>query len=102
VGEARASVVRRLSRFLGCEVVTESGESLGRCFDVRAERTDRTLEVKGLVVGTRGLLERFGIGSSSGERARHHKRWSRDLVSWSAVVRIERERIVVRDGTEPR
>jgi hypothetical protein len=94
--------MRRLSRFLDVEVVTESGESLGRCFDLRGERTPRTLKVTGLVVGKRGFLERYGIGSPYGEAKRHHKVWRRDLVPWSAVVRLERDRIVVEDGTRPR
>ena len=48
--------------------------------------------IEALVVGRRGLLEHFGIGG-----ARQHQR---DTVPWEAVVRIEGERIVVRDGTE--
>jgi sporulation protein YlmC with PRC-barrel domain len=91
--------VRRLSRFLDAQVVTESGEKLGRCFDVRGEKTESTLKVTGLVVGKRGFLERLGIGSSRGEAKRHHKVWERDTVPWSAVVRLERDRIVVKDGT---
>jgi sporulation protein YlmC with PRC-barrel domain len=94
--------VRRLSQFLDVEVVTESGESLGRCFDVRGERTPRTLKVAGLVVGKRGFLERYGIGGSSGEAKRHHKVWRRDMVPWDAVVRLEEQRIVVKDGTRLR
>jgi sporulation protein YlmC with PRC-barrel domain len=91
--------MRRLSDFLERIVVTESGEKLGRCFDLRGERTPRGLEVTGLVVGKRGFLERLGIGSSRGEAKRHHKVWDRDMVPWSAVVRLERDRIVVKDGT---
>ena len=94
--------MRRLSRFLDTKVVTESGEQLGRCFDVRGERTESTLKVTGLVVGKRGFLERLGIGSSRGEAKRHHKVWEHDTVPWKAVVRLERDRIVVKDGTTPR
>jgi sporulation protein YlmC with PRC-barrel domain len=93
--------VRRLTALLGREVVTESGEKLGRCFDLRAERSASKLEVTGLVVGAEGLLERLGIGPSRGEAKRHHKTWRHDAVPWEAVVRIEGKRIVVKDGTEP-
>ena len=94
--------MRRLSDLLDRAVVTESGEKLGRCFDVRAERKGSKLEVTGLVVGTRGFLERFGIGSSRGEAKRHHKVWAQDAVPWKAVVRLESDHIVVEDGTELR
>lgn len=94
--------MRRLSRLLGREVVTESGESLGRAFDVRGKRTAARLEVTGLVVGRRGFLERLGIGSSRGEAKRHHKVWDRDMVPWARVVRLEERRIVVEDETTPR
>jgi sporulation protein YlmC with PRC-barrel domain len=94
--------MRRLSRLLNQDVVTESGERLGRCFDIRAERTARTLTIKGLVVGERGFLERYGVGPSRGEAKRHHKVWDRDVVPWTAVVRLERKRIVVKEGTRLR
>jgi sporulation protein YlmC with PRC-barrel domain len=66
-------------------VVTESGRRLGRLYDLRGEVTPRTLTVTGLVVGRRGLLEHLGIV----ER--------RAAIPWEDVVRIEGERIVVRD-----
>jgi hypothetical protein len=92
--------MRRLSRFLDLEVVTQSGERLGHAFDVRAELVGGRVEVTGLVVGRRGFLERLGVGPSRGEAKRHHKVWDRDVVPWDAVLRLERERFVVRDGTE--
>jgi sporulation protein YlmC with PRC-barrel domain len=69
------------------KVVTESGRKLGYCHDLRAELTPRTLKVTGLCVGRSGLVEHFGLRA----HARH------DGVPWSAVVRIEGDRIVVRD-----
>ena len=88
--------MRPLSSFFGRKVVTESGRSLGRCHDVRGDLSATALTVRGLVVGRRGLLERLGIGvPSTPGRVRTH-----DLVSWDAVVRIDGETIVVRDGTE--
>jgi hypothetical protein len=83
---------------LGLVVRTESGESLGRVFDVRGELGARSLRVTGLVVGRLGLLERIGIGApESGQRVRGH-----DVVPWSAVIRADRRGVVVRDGTRPK
>jgi len=78
--------VRTYSSLVGRKVETESGLSLGRCHDLRGELTGSRLEVLALCVGRAGYLDRFGI------RTRAH-----DEVSWSAVVRIEGDRIVVRD-----
>jgi sporulation protein YlmC with PRC-barrel domain len=82
--------MRTLSSLLRRHVVTEGGRKLGRCYDIRAELTQSSLEVTGLCVGGRGLAEHFGLWR--GARIR-----SRDPVPWEAVVRIEGERIVVRD-----
>jgi sporulation protein YlmC with PRC-barrel domain len=79
--------VRTLSSVLGRKVVTESGLSLGRCHDVRAELTPSKLELTHLCVGPGGILDRLGIGSRP-----HHAE-----VAWSAIVRFEANRIVVRD-----
>ena len=79
--------MRTLSSLLGREVVTESGRSLGRCHDLRGELTASKLRLTGLCVGRGGLLDRLGIGGHD----RH------DTVPWSAVIRIEGTRIVVRD-----
>ena len=78
--------MRTLSSLLHREVVTESGDSLGRLYDVRCELTARTATVMGLVSGKRGLLEHFGVLPRS-----------RQPIPWGDVVRIERKRIVVRD-----
>ena len=78
--------MRTLSSLLQRKVVTESGESLGRLFDLRCEITPRTLTVKGIVAGRRALLEHFGVVG----RTSHP-------IPWSDVVRIEPKRIVVRD-----
>jgi sporulation protein YlmC with PRC-barrel domain len=94
--------VRRLSELLGREVVTEAGETLGRCFDLRAERSASRLEITHLVLGKRGFLERLGIGSSRGEAKRHHKVWAHDSVPWEEVVGLESGRIIVGGRTEPR
>jgi sporulation protein YlmC with PRC-barrel domain len=87
----------RLSDLLGLEVRTESGETLGRVHDARAELTRQSLKLTGLVVGQAGLLERLGIGAPrTRTRIRVH-----DAVPWSAVIRADRRGVVVKDGTEP-
>lgn len=88
----------RFSDILGADVATESGHTLGRVHDLRADRTARTLKITGLVVGTAGLFERLGIGAPVwGPRIR-----TRDVVPWSAVVRADSRRIVVRDDAAER
>jgi sporulation protein YlmC with PRC-barrel domain len=77
---------------LGRVVETESGRRLGRCSDMRASLGAGRPKVNELVVGRRGRLEHFGIGTPRGQTP--------DAVPWEAVVRIDRDRIVVRDGTE--
>lgn len=91
--------MRTLSSLIGREIVTDEGRRLGDCHDVRAELSSSSLRVTGLVVGTRGWLEHYGIGaqaSASPERVK-----DRDTVPWNAIVRIESDRIVVRDEAAP-
>ena len=80
--------MRRLSSFQHRQVETESGRSLGRCHDLRGELTGSTLRVTGLCVGRHGLLSHFGLGSKDDRQS---------VIPWTAVVRIEGKRIVVRD-----
>jgi len=88
----------RLTDFLNVQVITESGDKLGRVHDLRAERSPRTLNVTGLVIGKLGLLERLGVGApESGARIR-----TQDVIPWSAVVRADRRRVVVRDDAARR
>lgn len=88
----------RFTDLLDAEVATESGRTLGRVHDLRAELTPRTLKITGLVVGPAGVLERLGIGApESGARIR-----TKDVVPWSAVLRADRSRIVVRDDATKR
>ncbi len=84
--------MRTFSSFLRRNVETESGRSLGGCHDLRARLGEGNPTVSALVVGRRGLREHFGIGSARANRP--------NAVPWDAVVRIEGNRIVVRDGTE--
>jgi hypothetical protein len=77
---------------VGRMVETESGRRLGRCRDMRAVLGRGHPKVNELVIGRRGRLEHFGIGTP--------RQQAPDAVPWEAVVRIEGDRIVVRDGTE--
>ena len=79
--------MRPLSSILRRKVVTESGLVLGRCFDVRARPGADGLAIESLCVGKGALLEHFG--------ARGHDKHAE--VAWSAIVRFERDLIVVRD-----
>jgi sporulation protein YlmC with PRC-barrel domain len=84
--------VRTFSSLVGRVVETESGRQIGHCRDMRAELGRGNPRITELVVGRRGLLEHFGIGTPRGQAP--------DAVPWEAVVRIDGARIVVRDGTE--
>lgn len=83
--------MRTLSSLLHREVVTESGRSLGRLYDLRGELSTAHLRVTGLCVGRRALLEHLGI------RPQH----PHQVIPWEAVVKIEGKRIVVRDDASP-
>ena len=82
--------MRTLSSLLRRKVVTESGRSLGRCHDLRGELTQSELRVTGLCVGRLGWFEHLGV--------RGHD--AHQTIPWTAVVRIEGKRIVVRDDAD--
>ena len=84
--------MRTLSSLLRREVVTEDGRSLGRCYDLRGELAATKLRVTGLRVGKRAWLVHLGASSGSAS----------SVVPWEAVVRIEGDRIVVRDDVSDR
>lgn len=84
--------MRTMTSLLARQVVTESGRSLGRCRDLRGELTGSKLRLTSLCLGRGGMLDRLGIGGHD----RH------ETLPWSAVVRIEGKRIVVRDSAVPR
>ena len=84
---------------MGREIVTDQGRRLGDCHDLRGELTSSSLRVTALVVGTRGWLEHYGIGAqatASPQRVKH-----KDTIPWDAVLRIEGDRIIVRDDAAP-
>ncbi len=84
--------MRTFSSLQKRQVVTTSGRSLGRCHDLRGERTPTTVRVTGLCVGRGGWLAHIGVS--------RHDRHS--VIPWDAVVRIEGKRIVVREDAAPR
>jgi sporulation protein YlmC with PRC-barrel domain len=86
----------RLGELLGREVVTESGERLGRVHDVQGELEEGRLRVTGVVAGAPGFLERFGIGARGKGGARRALRHGHAGIPWERVVRVGRE-VVVRD-----
>ena len=83
--------MRTLSSLLRREVVTESGRSLGRLYDLRGELTTTNLRITGLCIGRRALLEHLGIRAQK----------PHTVISWETVVRIEGKRIIVRDDAPP-
>jgi sporulation protein YlmC with PRC-barrel domain len=84
--------VRTFSSFLGRMVEAESGRKFGACRDLRAALGVGRPEVQAIVVGRRGWLEHLGLVRPSARPP--------NAVPWEAVIRIEGDRIVVRDGTE--
>jgi sporulation protein YlmC with PRC-barrel domain len=91
--------VRTFTSLAGRSIVTDKGRDLGRCHDLRAELTRSSLRVTALVVGTHGWLEHFGIGAQASASSLPVR--DRDTVPWQAIVRIEADRIVVRDDAMP-
>jgi sporulation protein YlmC with PRC-barrel domain len=79
--------MRTLSSLQKRKVETESGRSLGRCYDLRGELSGSKLRVIGLCVGRKAWLAHLGL----------HPHDQQTVVPWEAVVRIEGKRIVVRD-----
>ena len=86
----------RLSDLMHRQVVTESGERLGRIHDLRGELRGDRLVLTGLVVGPRGWLEHLGLRFTDGGGRSH--RAAAGAVPWSDVIRVGAE-IVVRDPT---
>jgi sporulation protein YlmC with PRC-barrel domain len=80
-------------------VVTEEGRKLGRCHDLRGELTSSSLRVTALVVGRQGFLEHFGVGAQASATPARVR--DVDTVPWAAIIRIEADRLVVRDDAAP-
>ena len=84
----------RLSELLNREVVTESGERLGRVHDVRGELVGGRLRVIGLVAGKPGILERYGVGTHGSGGPEQAKVHGHPIIAWERVVRVGSEVIV--------
>jgi sporulation protein YlmC with PRC-barrel domain len=91
--------MRTFSSLKNRKVVTEGGRKLGRCHDLRGELTSSSLRVTALVVGRQGFLEHFGVGAQASATPAQVR--DVDTVPWAAVVRIEGDRLVVRDDAAP-
>jgi sporulation protein YlmC with PRC-barrel domain len=86
----------RLSELLNRAVVTESGERLGHVHDVRGELVGGHLRVIGLVAGTSGILERYGVGTHGTGGPGEAKVHGYPMIPWARVVSVG-STIVVRD-----
>jgi sporulation protein YlmC with PRC-barrel domain len=91
-----------LSDLLETEVVDGAGRKLGHVHDVRVEKMQRRtseghqLKVVGLVIGGRGLRERFGLDTARTERPIA----DRELIEWERVVATEPGRVIVRGSRD--
>jgi hypothetical protein len=91
----------RLTDLLGAELVTESGERLGRVFDVRVkrdprsspERADQKWRLDALLYGEEGMARRFGLLVAR----QRVSRGAHEELPWSDVVEIGAGDITVRD-----
>jgi sporulation protein YlmC with PRC-barrel domain len=86
----------RLSELLNREVVSESGQQLGRVHDVRGELVGGRLRVTGLAAGKLGILERYGVGTHGSGGPRQAKVHGHPVIPWERVIRIGSQ-VVVRD-----
>ena len=86
----------RLSELLGRDVVSESGQRLGRVREVRGELMEGRLQIVGLVAGRLGILERYGIGTHGSGGPYQAKVRGYPIIGWDRVVRVGQQ-VVVRD-----
>jgi sporulation protein YlmC with PRC-barrel domain len=86
----------RLSELLGRRVVSESGLGHGKVHDIRGELEGGRLRITGLVCGSLGLFERYGVGAGGSGGAGEAKVHGHPAIPWQRVVRVGRE-IVIRD-----
>jgi sporulation protein YlmC with PRC-barrel domain len=81
---------RTLADLEGLDVVTEDGERLGPLRELRCRGVAARVDT--LVVGTRGWLERIGVAPAHGGEipARAVVRWERDVVVVRRGTRVQR------------
>jgi sporulation protein YlmC with PRC-barrel domain len=77
----------KLSELLFLEVVDVRGKSLGHVLDLRCEPKPASNEadIRELVYGYGGLLERLGL-----------KRLTRERIAWQSVLRIENDSVIIK------
>jgi sporulation protein YlmC with PRC-barrel domain len=85
-----------LTGLLGADVVSESGWSHGKVYDVRVADDDGA--VVGLVVGQKGLAERL-LGERRSRPGQVTRAWP--VLHWEDVLRVVGTIVVVRDGAIP-
>jgi sporulation protein YlmC with PRC-barrel domain len=86
----------RLSQLLNRNVVSESGQHLGRVHDLRGELAGGRLRVTGLVAGKLGILERYGVRTHGSGGPGQPKVHGHPVIAWQRVIRVGPD-IVVRD-----
>ena len=86
----------RLSELLGRDVVSESGQRLGRVREIRGELMEGRLQIVGLVAGRLGILERYGIGTHGSGGPSQAKVRGYAIIKWDRVVRVGQQ-VIVRD-----
>jgi sporulation protein YlmC with PRC-barrel domain len=81
----------RASDLIGCELRSESGMSLGRIHDLRAERAGDGWRLSELVLGRRGMSARL-VGTGSDPLI------AGEVIAWESVVKLEDGCVIVRDA----
>jgi sporulation protein YlmC with PRC-barrel domain len=82
----------RASDLIGSVVRTESGKTIGRVHDLRANTIHGDCLLTGLVVGRGGMLARFtGGGATAGPTH------GGDIIPWQAITKLEDGHITIRD-----
>ena len=82
------------SDLIGCELLTESGERLGRVHDLRAEQVNGHWRLTGLLVGRGGIVARL-TGTAADPLI------DSDLIPWETVNRLGDRVVIVGDDTAP-
>jgi sporulation protein YlmC with PRC-barrel domain len=83
--------VIRATDLLGCVVHTDSGDKLGRVYDLRLrEQPGEGWHLVGILIGGRGMLARLGATSEDGPTV------PGTLIPWESIVELEPGSITVR------
>lgn len=82
----------RASDLIGCVVLTESGERIGRVHDLRATAVGGGWQLDGLLVGRYGMLARM-TGSGPDPTVRGN------VIPWEAIIALDEGLIRVRGSS---